>query len=141
MHKMKLEIDNCKQAKKRNRQNNKLLEKKLLQKNITICFHLIFIKSDFDNFLPISGLPPFVLSFPSAEINQITYNTALPKKGIGDAGSTADLRMLWSAIVCLEPGLLQSALDLVCYRCKPLDFVLRALRALRPVGLLQIQAT
>ena len=22
-------------------------------------------------------------------------------KGIGDAGSTADLRMLWSAIVCL----------------------------------------
>ena len=23
-------------------------------------------------------------------------------KGIGDAGSTADLRMLWSAIVCLS---------------------------------------
>ena len=38
-------------------------------------------------------------------------------------------------------GLLQSALDFVCYRCKPLDFVLRALRALRPVGLLQMQAT
>jgi len=60
---------------------------------------------------------------------------------IGDAGSTADFRMLWSAIVCL--GLLLSALDLVCYSlawsaivclgCKPLDFVLRALRALRPV--------
>ena len=32
-------------------------------------------------------------------------------KGIGDAGSTADIRMLWpwSALVCL--GLLQSALD------------------------------
>ena len=57
-------------------------------------------------------------------------------KGIGDAGSTADLRMLWSAIVCLGLGLLKSALDFVCYRCKPLDFVLRALRALRPVGLL-----
>ena len=27
-------------------------------------------------------------------------------KGIGDAGSTADLRMLWSAIVCLGLGLL-----------------------------------
>ena len=25
----------------------------------------------------------------------------LKNKGIGDAGSTADLRMLWSAIVCL----------------------------------------
>ena len=35
------------------------------------------------------------------------------KKGIGDADSTADFRMLWSAIVCL--GLLQSALDLVYY--------------------------
>ena len=34
-------------------------------------------------------------------------------KGIGDAGSTADIGMLWSAIVCL--GLLWSALDLVCY--------------------------
>ena len=34
-------------------------------------------------------------------------------KGIGDIGSTADIRMLWSAIVCL--GLLKSALDLVCY--------------------------
>ena len=27
-------------------------------------------------------------------------------KGIGDAGSTADLRMLWSAINCLGLGLL-----------------------------------
>ena len=27
-------------------------------------------------------------------------------KGIGDAGSTTDLRMLWSAIVCLGLGLL-----------------------------------
>ena len=27
-------------------------------------------------------------------------------KGIGDAGSTADFRMLWSAIVCLGLGLL-----------------------------------
>ena len=27
-------------------------------------------------------------------------------KGIGDAGSTADLRILWSAIVCLGLGLL-----------------------------------
>ena len=34
----------------------------------------------------------------------------------------------WSATVCLGLGLLQSALGLVCYRCKPLDFVLRALR-------------
>ena len=34
-------------------------------------------------------------------------------KGIGDAGSTADIRMLCSAIVCL--GLLKYALDLVCY--------------------------
>ena len=51
-------------------------------------------------------------------------------KGIGDAGSTADLRMLWSAIVCLELGLLQSAFDLVCYRCKPLDFVTYMLFAL-----------
>ena len=46
-------------------------------------------------------------------------------------------------------GLLQSALvcyslpwsAMVCYRCKPLDFVLRALRALRPVCLLEMQAT
>ena len=30
-------------------------------------------------------------------------------KGVGDAGSTAEFRMLWSAMVCL--GLLQSALD------------------------------
>ena len=27
--------------------------------------------------------------------------TYVNSKGIGDAGSTADLRMLWSAIVCL----------------------------------------
>ena len=27
-------------------------------------------------------------------------------KGIGDAGSTADMKMLWSAIVCLGLGLL-----------------------------------
>ena len=27
-------------------------------------------------------------------------------KGIGDAGSTADFRMLWSAIVCFGLGLL-----------------------------------
>ena len=33
-------------------------------------------------------------------------------KGIGDAGSTADIGTLWSAIVCL--GLLKSALNLVC---------------------------
>ena len=30
----------------------------------------------------------------------------LINKGIGDAGSTADLRMLWSAIVCLGLGML-----------------------------------
>ena len=30
-------------------------------------------------------------------------------KGIGDDGSTADIRMIWSAMVCL--GLLLSALD------------------------------
>ena len=30
----------------------------------------------------------------------------LVNKDIGDAGSTADLRMLWSAIVCLGLGLL-----------------------------------
>ena len=28
------------------------------------------------------------------------------KKGIGDGGSTADIGMLWSAIVCLGLGLL-----------------------------------
>ena len=34
----------------------------------------------------------------SAIISTISIMT---NKGIGDAGSTADLRMLWSAIVCL----------------------------------------
>ena len=34
------------------------------------------------------------------------YVGANYNKGIGDAGSTADLRMLWSAIVCLGLGLL-----------------------------------
>ena len=32
--------------------------------------------------------------------------SSLKNKGIADAGSTADLRMLWSAIVCLGLGLL-----------------------------------
>ena len=34
------------------------------------------------------------------------HNIRIYNKGIGDAGSTADFRMLWSAIVCLGLGLL-----------------------------------
>ena len=36
----------------------------------------------------------------------ITLRETLKNKGIGDAGSTADFRMPWSAIVCLGLGLL-----------------------------------
>ena len=38
------------------------------------------------------------------EMGKVDYHTR--NKGIGDAGSTADFTMLWSAIVCLGLGLL-----------------------------------
>ena len=59
------------------------------------------------------------IQFPSCK----TWDTHKDNKGIGDAGSTADFRMLWSALVCyrLQEG--------------PIDFVLHALRALRPIRL------
>ena len=37
---------------------------------------------------------------------RIFFGVVEKNKGIGDAGSTAYLRMLWSAIVCLGLGLL-----------------------------------
>ena len=37
---------------------------------------------------------------------RVLTSMVIKNKGIGDAGSTADLRMLWSAIVCLGLGLL-----------------------------------
>ena len=40
------------------------------------------------------------------ETNAAKDDNLMKNKGIGDAGSTADLRMLWSAIVCLGLGLL-----------------------------------
>ena len=44
---------------------------------------------------------PSIMFLSVTDEGLIMYN-----KGIGDAGSTADLRMLWSAIVCLGLGLL-----------------------------------
>ena len=42
-----------------------------------------------------------VIGLSSVDIGLIVHLANVVNKGIGDAGSTADLRMLWSAIVCL----------------------------------------
>ena len=53
----------------------------------------------------IMGLELFNGIFHKSCINAITGKSLnkndYDKKGIGDASSTADFRMLWSAIVCL----------------------------------------
>ena len=54
------------------------------------------------------NLWPLLLQVNICQVRYVRRN-----KGIGDAGSTADFRMLWSAMVCF--GLLQSAF--VCLVC------------------------
>ena len=42
-----------------------------------------------------------IQNIEAADDDNADYDKADDKKGIRDAGSTADIRMLWSAMVCL----------------------------------------
>ena len=62
---------------------------------------ILNLGAQMDPFIQINMMVKIV--FVSLEIHLFDWmrHNILENKRIGDAGSTADLRMLWSAIVCL----------------------------------------